>query len=234
MSSATVHWKVRVWDREGRASAWSAPASWTMGLLKQDEWKGQWITSPTETETLLLRRAFDVRAGLARAVVHVSGLGQYELTLNGRKIGSDLLSPGWTNYNKTSLYDTFDVTAALHTGRNGVGMFLGHGMYHVVRRNRFAKFTGSFGPLRAILHLRLEYADGTTAFVGTDGSWRVHAGPITYSSIYGGEDHDARLEQRGWDTAAFDDKAWSAPVPVIRLEDALARAQRGCQSDPRD
>jgi alpha-L-rhamnosidase len=217
-SSQRVFWKVRVWDRGGQPSSWSSPATWTMGLMTPEEWKGTWIGSPAATETLLLRKSFDVRGGLERAVVHVSGLGLYELTVNGAKIGNDLLSPGWTNYDRTSLYDTYDITAALRTGRNAAGIFLGNGMYHVVRRNRFAKFTGSFGPLRAMLHLRLEYADGAVEYVGTDPSWRVHAGPVTYSSIYGGEDHDARLEPRGWDTPAFDDRGWSGAVPVIRLE----------------
>jgi alpha-L-rhamnosidase len=220
-SSQTVHWKVRVWDRSGRPSSWSAPAAWTMGVLTAEEWRGIWIAAPAATETLLLRRGFDVGAGLRRAVVHVSGLGQYELTLNGSKVGRDLLTPGWTNYNRTTLYDTYDVTPSVREGRNAAGLFLGNGMYHVVRRNRFSKFTGSFGPLRAILHLRLEYGDGRTEFVGTDGTWRAHAGPITYSSIYGGEDHDARLEPPGWNTPGFDDTAWARAVPVIRLEEVL-------------
>jgi hypothetical protein len=220
-SSQRVFWKVRVWDRLGRPSAWSEPATWTMGVMKPEEWKGIWVAAPAATETLLLRGTFTVGPGLVRAVAHVSGLGHYEFTLNGRRVGSDLFAPGWTDYDRTALYDTHDVTAMLAEGRNAAGLFLGNGMYHVVRRNRFAKFTGSFGPLRAILHLRLEYADGSVEFAGTGTSWRAHAGPITYSSIYGGEDHDARLEQHGWDTAGFDDRAWMGAVPVIRLEDAL-------------
>jgi hypothetical protein len=200
-----------------------------MGVLTAQEWRGIWIAAPAATERLLLRRGFDVDAGLRRAVVHVSGLGQYELTLNGSKVGQDLLTPGWTNYNRTAIYDTYDVTASLHEGRNAAGIFLGNGMYHVVRRNRFAKFTGSFGPLRAILHLRLEYGDGRTDLVGTDETWRVHAGPITYSSIYGGEDYDARLEPRGWDTPGFDDGAWARAVPVVRLEDALRGHSAGSE-----
>src|SRR6185436_11784461 len=128
---------------------------------------------------------------------HVCGLGQYEMELNGAKAGDDLLSPGWTDYNDTTLYDTRDITAALHEGRNVIGLTLGNGMYNVVRRNRFVKFTGSFGPLRAICQVHLEYADGTKEIVGTDESWRTSAGPITFSSIYGGEDFDARLDPKG-------------------------------------
>ena len=220
-SSQRVYWKVRAWDGAGRPTAWSQPATWTMGLLTQEEWKGIWIAAPAETETLLLRRTFTVKPGLTRAVAHVSGLGQYEFSLNGRRVGTDVFAPGWTDYDVTALYDTHDVTGLLHEGPNAAGLFLGNGMYHVVRRNRFAKFTGSFGPLRAILHVRIEYADGSVEYVGTDLDWRTHAGPITYSSIYGGEDHDARLDPRGWDSPGFDDSRWLPAVPVIRLENTL-------------
>jgi alpha-L-rhamnosidase len=229
-SSERVFWKLRVWDQAGRPSPWSAAATWTMGLVDATDWRGIWIAAPGATETLLLRREFGVRPGLRRAVVHVSGLGQYEMTLNGARVGEDLLSPGWTDYDHTTLYDTHDVTALLHEGPNAVGLLLGNGMYNVVRRDRFAKFTRSFGPLRAIVHLRLEYADGEVAFVGTDQSWLTHAGPITFSSIFGGEDHDARLERPGWNQPGFQATGWVAAVPVIRLEGSLCGHR--CGSEP--
>jgi len=220
-SSQRVFWKVRAWDRDGQATPWSEPATWTMGLLAAADWKAAWIAGRGATESLLLRHEFSVRPGLRRAIVHVCGLGQYELAFNGQKAGEDLLAPGWTDYDKTTLYDTHDVTALLHEGTNAVGLVLGNGMYNVVRRNRFAKFTGSFGPLRAILHLRLEYADGAVEFVGTDETWRTNPGPITYNSIYGGEDCDARLEPAGWDRPGFDDRPWPRAVAVIGLGDTL-------------
>ena len=215
-SSERVFWQVRVWDQADRASAWSAPASWTMGLLKTNDWQAAWICGHGASETLLLRREFEVRPGLVRAIAHVSGLGQYEMTLNGVKAGDDLLSPGWTAYNNTVLYDTKEVTSLLHAGTNVVGLTLGNGMYNVVRRNRFVKFTGSFGALRAILHLRLEYADGSTQILGTDEIWRTCAGPITFSGIYGGEDYDARLNPAGWELPGFDDRAWAPAVQIVR------------------
>lgn len=215
-SSQQVFWKVRVWDEKDRPSPWSTNGTWIMGILDPAEWRGRWICAPAETEALILRKEFEVRTGLTRAVVHVCGLGHYEMFLNGRRVGEDLFTPGWTDYRKTTLYDTYDVTELLRPGRNAIGLMLGNGMYHVVRRHRFAKFTGSFGPLRAIVHLRLEYADGTTAFVGTDPSWKVHPGPITYSSIYGGEDYDARKEPRGWKLPGFDDRDWEHAVAVVR------------------
>jgi hypothetical protein len=207
-SSREVFWKVRVWDKSRTVSDWSQPASWTMGLLTQADWQARWIGSPTNCETLLLRREFEVRPGLRRALMNVCGLGQYELRLNGAKAGDDLLAPGWSKYNKTCLYDTHDITAQLHTGPNAVGLLLGNGMYNV-KRGRYTKFTGTFGPLKAIAHLRLEYADGRTEIIGTDEQWRVAPGPITFSSVYGGEDYDARLNPDGWDKAGFDSTAWS-------------------------
>jgi hypothetical protein len=208
-SSQQVVWRVRVWDRDGAASAWSGPAAWTMGLLAPADWKADWIGSPGASESLLLRREFDVRAGLRRALAHVCGLGQYELAINGAKAGVDLLTPGWTNYDKSTLYDTRDVTGLLRHGRNALGLTLANGMYHVEHRGRFIKFEGSFGPLRAILQLRLEYVDGAVDWVLTDESWRALAGPITAGNAYIGEDYDARLEPPGWSQAGFDDRPWS-------------------------
>jgi predicted neuraminidase len=228
-SSQAVFWKVRAWDRDGHATPWSANATWTMGLLKPGDWKGVWIAAPGATESLLLRHEFSVKPGLRRAVTHICGLGQYELEFNGAKAGDDLLSPGWTNYERTTLYDTRDVTDLLREGTNAVGIILGNGMYNVVRRNRFVKFTGSFGPLRAILHLRLEYADGTVEFVGTDGMWRTLAGPITFNNIYGGEDYDARLEPVGWTQPGFNDRAWPRAVTIIRVGDTLRGHSDGAE-----
>lgn len=206
-SSQQVFWKVRAWDQDSKASAWSKPATLTTGILSDADWQAQWIAAPTNPPTLLLRREFSVKPGLQRAVAHVCGLGQYELTVNGTKSGDDLLSPGWTKYDQSCLYDTYDVTALLRGGTNAVGLFLGNGMYNVTG-GRYVKFKGSFGPLKAIAQLRLEYADGSVEILGTDGSWRCAPGPITFSCVFGGEDYDARLEPRGWDRSGFNDSAW--------------------------
>jgi alpha-L-rhamnosidase len=235
-SSQQVFWKVRSWDEDGTASAWSQPASWTMGLLGEEDWHARWVAARLSSETVLLRRELTVKPGLRRAIAYVCGLGHYELSVNGRKAGDDVLSPGWTKYDKTCLYDTRDLTPLLHDGRNAVGLLLANGMYNV-KGGRYTKFKGSFGPLKAIVQVRLEYDDRTTEIVGTDEQWRTSAGPITFSCVYGGEDHDARLEQRGWSQPRFDDANWqtaqvvdgpggklrghSAAAPPIRTFDLL-------------
>ena len=214
-SSQQVFWKVRVWDQDGRVSAWSRQAAWTMGLLEEADWRGKWISAPGAAsaehprgwQSLLLRREFDLKRGVKRALCHVCGLGQYELRLNGQKAGEDLLSPGWTKYDKTCLYETRDVTALLKPGPNAIGLILGNGMYNV-QGGRYLKFKGSFGPPKAIAELVLEYDDGAVEILGTDERWRAAPGPLTFCCVYGGEDYDARLEPRGWDLAGFAQGGW--------------------------
>lgn len=215
-TSQQAFWMVRVWDQTDQPSKWTDLQVWTMGLVGTNDLKAEWICAPATTESLLLRKEFAVKPGLRRAIAHVTGLGQYEMSLNGKKFGKDLLSPGWTDYNDTILYDTHDITRQLRKGANAVGLTLGNGMHHVERRHRFAKFTGSFGPQRALCQIELEYTDGTKELVVTDDSWRVHPGGITYNSIYGGEDFDARLYPKGWNEPGFKDQSWQNAVEVVR------------------
>lgn len=162
-------------------------------------------------DSLRLRREFTVKPGLAQATLFVCGLGHYELNVNGGKVGDALLAPGWTKYDKTCLYDTHDLTGVLRPGVNALGLTLGNGMYRV-RGGRYTKFKGAFGPIQAVAQLRLAYADGSTEIIATDSQWKVSAGPITFSCIYGGEDYDARLEEPGWDRGGFNDAAWERAV----------------------
>jgi hypothetical protein len=159
----------------------------------------------------IFRREFQAEKPVARAVLYACGLGQAEFRLNGRKIGDDLLQPGWTNYRKSCLYQTYDVTAAIRRGPNALGVLLGNGMYNIIG-GRYTKFTGSFGPPKLIAQLEIDYADGTREMVITDTHWKVTPGPITFSCIYGGEDYDARLDQPGWDVSAFDESSWTAAL----------------------
>jgi hypothetical protein len=178
----------------------------TDGFLSREE-------APPGPQTLMLRREFTVKPGLRRAVIHLCGLGCYELSVNGAKVGPALFPPGWTRYDKTCLYDTYDLTPHLREGPNAAGLLLGNGMYNVVG-GRYTKFKGSFGPLKATGQLVIEYADGTTDLLVTDPQWKLAPGPITFSCVFGGEDYDARLELAGWSKPGFDDSAWKAALTV--------------------
>lgn len=210
-------WKVRAWDEEGRPSAWSEPAEWTVGLLSPADWApARWIGAGADAAAgpmPLFRRTFAVAKPVRRALVSVCGLGHYELRLNGKKIGDTVLEPGWTNYRRSCLYQTYDVTAGIEGGGNVLGVLLGNGMYNVVG-GRYVKFKGSFGAPCLILKLDLEFDDGTVAAVVSDDSWKTAPGPIVFSCVYGGEDYDARREMAGWDGPGFDDTAWGAAVVV--------------------
>ncbi|WP_348266709.1 family 78 glycoside hydrolase catalytic domain [Edaphobacter paludis] len=212
----TYFWKVMVWDERGDAAPWSAVGSWTMAPA---EWTAKWIaqagTTNETAEMPLFRRQFAVRPKLVRAMLYVSALGQGEVHLNGRKVGDAELAPSWTDYRKTVRYEAYDVTAMLRQGKNAVGVMVGNGMFNVVKTpERYTKLENSFGRPMVMVQMRLTYADGRSEAVVSDASWTAAAGPITFSSTYGGEDYDATKEQAGWDSAGFRGDGWK-PVSVV-------------------
>lgn len=236
-ASSRVFWKVRLWDAEDRPGCWSDTAEWSMGLLEPADWNAKWLTAPqppkeekdlSKGEPLpVFRKEFTAgEQPLRRAMAYVCGLGHFELFVNGERIGDHVFDPGWTDYRDTCLYVPFDVTKQVQAGKNAVGVMLGNGMYNVAG-GRYTKFKGSFGAPTMILHLRLEYADGSVERIVSDGTWRVDNGPITFSCVYGGEDYDARLEQHGWNTPGFDDSQWQA----AQVSEGLGGALRA-QSEP--
>jgi alpha-L-rhamnosidase len=158
-----------------------------------------------------LRTEFDVTRPVKRAVMYVSGLGLSELYLNGAKVSADVLSPALSEYQKRAFYVTHDVTAQLKRGRNAVGLLLGNGRYWAPR----VPAPADFGPPKAMAQLEIEYADGTTARVVSDGNWRASAaGPIRANNEYDGEEYDARREMPGWSRAGFPAAEWK-PVDVF-------------------
>jgi len=225
-SSQRCYWKVRVWDKDGKGSAYSRPAFWEMGLLAPQDWQGQWIARTTDINARpapLLRHAFTLEGKIKQARAYICGLGYYELHLNGKKIGDHLLDPGYTRFDKRALYVTYDVTDAVRRGKNAVGVILGNGWYNVQTR---AVWGFDKAPWRAapklLMRLRVEYTDGRVETIGTDSHWNTSTGPITFDSIYGGETYDARAEKPGWDTPDYDDSAWSMAQAVAAPGGKLA------------
>ncbi|NLH43119.1 MAG: family 78 glycoside hydrolase catalytic domain [Planctomycetes bacterium] len=211
-SSQQVFWRVRVWDKDGSPSAWSRPASWTMGVLEPGDWRARWIMQGTPAEgggLPLFRKAFDVSRPVTRAVVHVCGLGHYDLFLDGRKVGDRFLDPAWSVYERTVYYSTFDITGALgERGSHVFGVMLGKGFYNTTGDRRVHGVNAN-RPLKLILQAHLWFADASEEFIVSDGSWKTTQGPITHSAILGGEDYDARRLPVGWDRPGFDDTTWA-------------------------
>ncbi len=149
--------------------------------------------------SIVLRKTFAVRSGLRRAVLFSTGLAHCEASINGGAVSDAIMSPGWTDYRRTVLYDTTEVTSHLAAGENVIALLLGNGMYNVQYGGaRYVKFVNTFGAQKAIALLRLEYADGGVEFVPTDESWGAALGPITFSNVFAGEDYDQRLERPEW------------------------------------
>jgi len=227
-SGLRCHWKVRVWDADGNPSAWSRPAFWEMALLDPGDWRARWIEdgkpSPERDEDFyaddpapLFRKSFVLPQRAKRARLYVTGLGYYEASLNGRRIGDHVMDPGWTNYRKRVYYSTYDVTRLLRKGENVLGVMVGNGWFNPLPLrmwgNRNLREALPVGRPRLIGQLEVELEDGSRVVIGTDPTWKVRGGPILRNNVYLGEVYDARREVPGWDTPGCDDSAWANAVP---------------------
>jgi len=208
---------VRIYDRalsadEVKAMAGAAAKAPTRNLVGWWKLDGSLANSaggedgkaagPGPSEAPLLRKTFGIARKVKRARVYLSGLGWYELYINGRKVGDHVLDPATTDYHKRTLYVTYDVTDRLQQGPNAVGVMLGNGWYCEPGRLKYGDSP------RLLMQMQVEFADGTTTVVKTDRTWKASTGPIVRNDIWGGETYDARLEKPGWATAGYDDGGW--------------------------
>ena len=254
-SSCDYSWQVRVWDKQGRASRWSKRAKWHTGKLSSEEWQAKWVGVPWQDDDSydvewarsakkpsrpklkkerindvvpapLLRKEFEVTKAVRSARFYGTGLGYFELYLNGERVGDDYLSPNQTNYDRRPLLGTrgiavedpfeeylvayvgHDLTSYIKRGQNCVGAILGNGFYDLVE---YWPPMG-YGTPRMFGQIEIEYVDGTRDVVATDTSWRCAKSAIVADQMFLGEHYDARLEHEGWATADYDDSEWSAVV----------------------
>ena len=216
----------------------SAPQNWQDLDFNDDNWRavqvlakagqGPWgeINNNATVSGLpapYLRRTFEIGGVVKRATAYICGLGYYEMSLNGRKVGDHVLDPGWTRYDRRSLYVAHDVTPYLKTGANALGVVLGTGHFddHVLAVWDFDNASWRARP-KMKLEMRVEYGDGRVQTVSSDGQWKAANGPITFDSISSGERYDARLEMPGWDTALYDDSKWANAQTVEPVKGALS------------
>ena len=226
------YWQVRSWDDRGTASDWSSPAFWETGLMSPAAWSASWISPAMAEDTArsnpapMVRKEFALDAGtIASARAYVTALGVYEMQINGRRVGDQVLAPGWTSYDKRLEYQSYDVTDLVRSGRNAIGVTLGDGWY----RGRLAweKRRNTYGNQVALLaQVIVKFADGHQQVIGSENSWKASTGPILDSDIYNGETYDARLERKGWSEAGFADAGW-APVKTIEHSKDILIAPAG-------
>ena len=229
-------WKVRTWDQDDVASDWSGEAFWSIGLLAEKDWKGEWIgfdeargemqaaakknkgKLPEGNDAPLyllappyLRKDFKAAKPIARATLYTTSLGIADLYLNGQLINTSRFNPGWTDYAKRVYYRAYDVTARIAKGSNAIGAVLADGWFSGYvgwqhMRNHYGKLP------RIRLHLRLEFKDGTSEEIVTAPDWKASYGPVREADILHSETYDARLEMNGWSSPNFNDQNWK---PVV-------------------
>jgi alpha-L-rhamnosidase len=234
----TYYWRVKVWTANNEDSPWSEPVIFKTGLSNKSDWSGaQWIgyeELPAQKRMVpgvhgngdklgnlcvdkpvipLFRKEFTVSKKIKEATLYVTGLGQYEASINGQKVGNSFLAPGWTNYDKTVLYNNYDVTPLLKEGENAIGAIVGNGFYNI-NRERYRKLVIAWGNPKLIGQLRIRYTDGTEQIIVTGTDWKTAPSPITFTSIYGGEDYDARIGQDDWNQPGFGDQNWKPALVV--------------------
>jgi alpha-L-rhamnosidase len=219
-------WQVRVWDSRGTDLGWSAIARWEMGLLSPKDWTGSWIAAgSTEDPTKsgrppMLRREFRLSGAVRSARAYVTSHGLYELSINGQRVGDQVLTPGWTSYHHRLQYQTYDVTDRLENGANAVGVYLGNGWYRGIIG--FAGVRNHYGDRVALLfQLEVTYEDGRTELITSDEHWKSATGPLLTAEIYDGESYDARLEKSGWTSPGYDDRDWAATQSIAAAKDVL-------------
>lgn len=224
-SKTAYYWKVKVWTNH-METAWSKPSMWSMGLLNENEWQAKWIgwekpfawnsiTKFSRLSARYFRKPFESTAAVKRAVVYVSGMGLYELYINGKKIGDQVLAPAPTDFTKDVKYNAFDVTANIQRGENVIATVLGNGRFFTMRQNYKPQKIKTFGFPKMILQLEIEYTDGKKKTIVSDDTWKLSGeGPIRSNNEYDGEEYDARKEMGGWNTVSFNDSKWLKPEIV--------------------
>jgi alpha-L-rhamnosidase len=220
-SATRYYWQVKVWDNHNHASAWSKTAYFETGLLSPADWTATWVQPKQDTlrkiPAIMLRKQFAVSKKIVSARVYATAHGLYELCINGKRVGDQLLTPGWTEYKKRLQYQAYDITTMLQQGDNVIGAMLGDGWFRGT--TGFASQWAVWGKkLTLLCQLRITYADGTVQYVNSDGTWKsTQNGPITLDGIYDGENYDARKEIPGWDSKGFNDAAW-VPVDTVTYD----------------
>ena len=197
---------------------------YTGAELKKPEVKEAWANVDSlAKKSILLRKEFRTDKKIKKAIAYVCGLGLYEFSLNGNKVGESEFAPLISDYERSVWYNTFDVTDYLKKGDNAIGICLGNGFYNV-QGGRYRKLLISFGPPTLRFCMDIRYEDGTQTSVISDGTWKYDFSPVTFNCIYGGEDYDARLEQKGWNLAGFKEDTWN-PVVIQEAPSGILRPQ---------
>jgi alpha-L-rhamnosidase len=212
-SRQKCYWQVRVWSDQNHVSPWSMVNYWKMGLLKPQDWTAQWIQDNYVSDTTggpspMFRKVFKIEHKIRAAHLYITAHGVYEAQLNGKRVGDDYFSPGWTSYNKRLQYQVYDVTSGLKKGDNAIGVTIGDGWYRGYTYNHKKNVYGE--KLALLCQLEVVYTNGKRQVFTSDKSWKVAYGPIRSSSFFDGEVYDAKKAKPNWSAPTYIDKSWDS------------------------
>jgi alpha-L-rhamnosidase len=216
-------WKIRSWDKDGMPGAWSEIAKWEMGLLTKTDWSAEWIGNDLTAlgkgkeyhlpPAPFFRKEVDLKTSVKKARLYVTSLGLFEFQINGKRIGEDYFTPGWTDYDKRVYYQTYDITADIKEGGNAFGAILAEGWYAgylgyalFIGNPVVKNFYGDVPLLKA--QIEVEYENGEKEIIKSDDTWKSNHGPILEADILNGETYNANLEFEDWSSVGFDDSNW--------------------------
>ncbi|MDR1169539.1 MAG: glycoside hydrolase family 78 protein [Prevotellaceae bacterium] len=218
-SGVDYYWKVRVYDCDGKASAWSKTARFSMGLLNRSDWKGDWIKHPAATpeKHIWFRKKLKLDSRATSAFAYVATSGYHELYVNGRKVDERVLAPAVSRIDKRIFYVTYDLAPLLEKGDNVLALWYGPGW---TRNNYFAPLTDQ----SILVQLNGELKNGEKFTLHSNPTWKCaesysrNSGKFQFVDM-GGEEVDGRHYSTEWNTVGFDDSQWANAVTTLPVKD---------------
>ncbi len=187
--------RVRVRDGDGSWTGWSETGTAEGGLFDPADWTARFVSPRTlgglEAPAPVLRARLDVPGEVTAARLYVTAHGLYVAHLNGRRVGDQQLTPGWTAYDHRLRYQAYDVTGLVRSGENDVAVMLGNGWFR--GRLGFHGGRATYGDRLALLaQLEVTTADGVRHVLGTDGTWTAGESDVLADDLYDGQRTDLR------------------------------------------
>jgi alpha-L-rhamnosidase len=211
-SRSVAYWKIKVWDQDDTPSKWSDMQSFSVGLLKSKDWKGDYIgmSSDKAAEELpFLRKTVVLNEKYDELYFHVNSLGYHELYVNNQKVGDAVLAPAESQFNKRSFSLSYDVSPYLKEGKNSIVLWLGYGWY------KHFKEKAHNGPLVKAQLDGLKNSQWET-LLQTDNTWKISESEYSIWDIsnFGGERLDANKVLPNFSNPELNDSNWKQAVTV--------------------
>lgn len=220
-SVSSYIWKVKIWDKEGNSSQWSDYNYFSTGLMNENDWRAQWISSPDSVYSPVFLKEFNIHEIPNQATAFVNCQGYYELYVNGEKVGNDVLSPAVSDFRFENYYLTYDIKNYLKAGHNSIGVWAARGWYS----------SGLPGVIHKSPVFRLQAylsSDQNTETIISDTSWKTSNSNISQIGNWrwnqmGGELIDSRISMSDWNSGKIGGN-WKNAIRIA-MPQAVTKSQ---------